>query len=276
MAENKPLKINKRLPQILLPKEKREMFANWWNSDIRFESTIPHSFEEGYLFVENPVFSDITAYKDMIKGIAKLYKLTYRQVETQLKNFMESMSTLILYFRFTSGNSMYIETYDKNYNRVSNINFTVGESGVPAKEINLYSQDEIQACENFDEVLNIFNYTNMGFLVTCLWYIATTAKTTKYVYEKKTPMVEKRHKNVVVVSDTKTINTPIYDMKKIRTVKVDTLQARKKGWTYSHSFQVHGHYRHYKNGKTIFINSFVKGKDKEFKAQQIILKPKED
>lgn len=40
------------------------------------------------------------------------------------------------------------------------------------------------------------------------------------------------------------------------------LITRKKGWTYSHSFQVHGHY---KDGKVIFIESYVKGKDKPFK-----------
>ena len=65
-------------------------------------------------------------------------------------------------------------------------------------------------------------------------------------------------------------------MNKIRVVSIDRLQTRKKGWTYSHSFQVHGHYRHYRNGKTIFIQPYIKGKDKEFKSQQIILDPSEN
>lgn len=38
--------INKRLPRIKLPANKIKMFADWWNSDIRFEDTVPHSFEE--------------------------------------------------------------------------------------------------------------------------------------------------------------------------------------------------------------------------------------
>ena len=117
--------------------------------------------------------------------------------------------------------------------------------------------------------------TLLSQLVTAMWYIATT-KSTKYIYENKTPVITGRKKNIVQVSNTKTINTPIYDLNKIRVVKVEHLQTRKKGWTYSHSFQVHGHYRHYRNGKVVFIQSYIKGKDKEFKAQQIILDPKND
>ena len=62
-------------------------------------------------------------------------------------------------------------------------------------------------------------------------------------------------------------------MTKIRTTTVERLTVRKKGWTYSHSFQVHGHYRHYKDGKVIFIESYIKGKGKPFKAQTTILSP---
>ena len=46
-------------------------------------------------------------------------------------------------------------------------------------------------------------------------------------------------------------------MGKVKVVKVEHLQKRKAGWTYSHSFQVHGHYRHYKSGKVIFVKEFT-------------------
>ena len=50
MAEQrKVLKIDKHLPQILIPPKTRAMFINWWNSDIRFEKSIPHPFEKGYI-----------------------------------------------------------------------------------------------------------------------------------------------------------------------------------------------------------------------------------
>jgi len=124
-----------------------------------------------------------------------------------------------------------------------------------------------------DDSADVFSYYNLALLITCMWYIATTKNTTKYVYEQKHPVVVGRSKGVVKVSDTKVISTPIYDMDKIKVIKVDGLVARKKGWTYSHSFQVHGHFRHYKSGKTIFVQSFIKGKGKDFKSQVITLEP---
>lgn len=65
-------------------------------------------------------------------------------------------------------------------------------------------------------------------------------------------------------------------MNKIKKVKTEGLIKRRKGWTYSHSFQVHGHYRHYSNGKIIFIQPFIKGKGKEEISQVITLNPKEE
>lgn len=273
--DKKTLKINKRLPQILLPKEKLQMFIDWWNSDIRFEKTVPHSFDEGYLIVENKQHLTPENFKDMIKVIAKAYKTTYRNIENQLKVFLDVMSKFTIYFKFTDENAMYIETYGNDDCIISSITFSIGETNIPEKEINLTDEERLKNCKTTDDILNIFNWNNLSLLITCLWYIATTTRSTKYIYEKKSPVIAKRHKKVVVISDTKTINTPIYDMRKIRVVKVENLQSRKKGWTYSHAFQVHGHYRHYKNGKTIFIDSFIKGKNKTFKSQQLILNPKE-
>ena len=60
----------------------------------------------------------------------------------------------------------------------------------------------------------------------------------------------------------------------LKKVKVAHLIKRRQGWTYSHSSQIHGHYRHYKDGKTIFVNSYIKGKNKELQPQVITLDPK--
>lgn len=125
----------------------------------------------------------------------------------------------------------------------------------------------------FNSLMGEIGYEMICLLVTSLWYMATTSPSTKYIYEEKTPMIEHRHKHKIRVSDTKFIITPVYDFSKIRTTVVERLMTRKKGWTYSHSFQVHGHYRHYKDGKTIFIESYIKGKGKPFKAQTTILAP---
>lgn len=268
--KKKTLKIDKTLPQIIVPANKLQMFQDWWNSDIRFEKSIPHSFNSGYMKIANIVAGvDVDNlpdyYRELIKNIAHTLHMTYRSVETQMKEFLSSSKQLTIYFTFTDENSMYAETYDNTNELLSTMTFSVGEGSSEEDEIHFDSTDEL---ENFDDVMNKMNKGNLVILITCLWYIATTSKNTKYIYETKTPVVTSRHKNIVNVSDTKTINTPIYDMNKIRVVKVESLQARKKGWTYSHSFQVHGHYRHYANGKTIFIQPFIKGKIKSLKLNK--------
>lgn len=267
----KVLKIDKRLPQIIVPADKIQMFIDWWNSDIRFEKSIPHTFNEGYMIIDNIKggFSDISTYADLIKTIAKTFHTTYRDIENQFKGFIESSKKLTLYFKFTAENAMFVETYDNEDKIISNMEFAVGENSEPEKSIEF---NKVKAT-NFDDVMEDMNFNNLAIMVSCLWYIATTTRSTKYIYENKTPVVTGRNRGVVQVSDTKFITTPIYDMKKVRVVSVDKLTQRKKGWTYSHSFEVHGHYRHYQNGKVIFIKPFVKGKDKEFKAQKIIVEP---
>lgn len=274
MAERKKLKINKRLPKIMLPAKKLEMFAEWWNEDVRFEKTIPHSFEEGYLFIENEHGMTTDKFKPLIKLAARQFHTSFRNIENQLQEFLDVMKKITLYFKFVKENEMYVESYDADNLILTRINFAVGEDSEPEPRIVLYDTDKVvEDYEDMDGILNHFNLQFVYYLSTCLWYMATTAPNAKYIYEERHPVIEKRHRHTVHVSDTKYISAPVYDMRKIKTVKVERLVTRKKGWTYSHSFQVHGHYRHYKDGKTIFIESYVKGKGKPFKAQTTILDP---
>jgi len=267
----KQLKIDKRLPQILIPANKIQLFIDWWNSDIRFETSIPHAFNEGYVVVDNIIVdnTDVSKFRDLIKATASELGTSYRYVENVFKEFLEKSKKITLYFIFLNDNTIYSETYDDENKIMSRMEFAVGKSEAE-KEIDLNVRNDI---DNIDDLMHDINYVHLALLVTSLWYIATTSRSTKYIYEKKTPQVIGRQKGVVQVSDTKFISTPIYDMSKTRTVKVESLQTRKKGWTYSHSFQVHGHYRHYRNGKVIFIEPYIKGKNKEFKSQTIVVTP---
>lgn len=286
----KVLKIDKHLPQILIPPKTRAMFINWWNSDIRFEKSLPHPFEKGYIKLTYNYLDRedelVKTKTSEIKEIAHNYHCTYRQAETLFKNMLKCFSELTMYFEFVADNAMKVEMYDSTLQMVSRMEFAVGDSepepeitsddilfeyGV--KQLNFSLGTELVTSEEKKSYFDDSMHCLLCIIVTAFWYITTT-KSTKYIYENKTPVITSRKKNIVKVSDTKTINTPIYDMGKVRVVKVEHLQKRKAGWTYSHSFQVHGHYRHYKSGKVIFVKEFTKGKDKDFKAQQIILDPK--
>lgn len=135
----------------------------------------------------------------------------------------------------------------------------------------------LENVQDENERLNKVNYFVVCILITALWYIATS-RSTKYIYNKTyvSKPSKKGDKRVINVKPIKTISTPIYDIGKVKYITLDKLITRRKGWTYSHAFQVHGHYRHYKNGKTIFINSYIKGKGKELQAQKTILEPEEN
>ena len=271
------LKINKRLPQIHIEQKQIDLFIEWWNKDIRFQQTIPHSFEEGYLKCDLNLNIDINKFKDIIKQSAKVYKTTYRVMENTFKDFISMIEHTTIHFKFINNNEVYLNTYDKNNNIISRIEFEYGEDKKDFEEEFTYDKmyNIMNKSNNSDDLMFGFNLLYTIIFVTSIWYIATTRNTTKYVYEQKTPIITSRKKNIVKVSDTKVISTPIYDISKIKTKKVDGLIKHRKGWTYSHAFQVHGHYRHYKDGKVIFVNSYIKGKDKEFKSQTIELKPKE-
>ena len=270
--KDKILRIDNKLPQIILPQSKIGMFIDWYNNDLRLLGTLPQAYNEGYLIIENDIIQiDISKQSEYIKSLAKQLNGTYRQVENRLKYFIEDLEKVTMYFKYVD-NNIQIWLYGKDSTIVSKMSFQVQEG-----ENSLVADRYIDEFTNWDDLLNEFNFYCVILLTSSLWYIATTTKTTKYYYEENRPRYtySANEKSIKSVSKHKTINTPIYDFNKIKKVKVESLIKRRKGWTYSHSFQVHGHYRHYSNGKTVFINSYIKGKNKELQSQIITLNPKE-
>lgn len=270
--KDKILRIDNKLPQIILPQSKIGMFIDWYNNDLRLLGTLPEAYNEGYLIIENDIIQiDISKQSEYIKSLAKQLNGTYRQVENRLKYFIEDLEKVTMYFKYID-NDIQIWLYGKDNTIVSKMSFQVQEG-----ENSLVADRYIDEFTNWDDLLNEFNFYCVILLTSSLWYIATTTKTTKYYYEENRPRYtySANEKSIKSVSKHKTINTPIYDFNKIKRVKVESLIKKRKGWTYSHSFQVHGHYRHYSNGKTVFINSYIKGKNKELQSQIITLNPKE-
>ena len=270
--KDKILRIDNKLPQIILPQSKIGMFIDWYNNDLRLLGTLPEAYNEGYLIIENDIIQiDISKQSEYIKSLAKQLNGTYRQVENRLKYFIEDLEKVTMYFKYVD-NNIQIWLYGKDNTIVSKMSFQVQEG-----ENSLVADRYIDEFTNWDDLLNEFNFYCVILLTSSLWYIATTTKTTKYYYEEDRPRYtySANEKSIKSVSKHKTINTPIYDFNKIKKVKVESLIKKRKGWTYSHSFQVHGHYRHYSNGKTVFINSYIKGKNKELQSQIITLNPKE-
>ena len=276
------LRINPLLPNIIISKDKINLFVDWYNKDIRFQKELPHTFEKGYIRIKSMLFSaDISNYNIFIKALAKQYNKTYRQIENMLKLYVDGINDVTVYFEF-KGDMFYNYIYRKDGKILSKAEAQIGDNKQPSPEITLtsLSNNDINKLNNeqefVDDVQNKFNYFCLAICSTCLWYLATTTKTTKYKYKEKPKEEYNPNKRVVYVKENKNVTTPIYNLDNIKIKTVDRLINKREGYTYSHSFQVHGHYRHYKDGKVIFINSYIKGKDKPFKRQNIIINPKEN
>lgn len=293
----KELIINTKLPKIYLPKKKIKTFIDWYNKDLRFVSEVPKAFNEGYFILENDFMtSSKGALRDILKrDFREFKKQDPKQIwdlyKIRMDYQVEHSNTLTFYFKFVEESRIKIEVYLSDGSKLLDSEYIYNDTEKETKE---YSEDDghyIKASrsnvnkeidlENWykdktnytDYIAEIVRITAQLFGCT-MWYLSTSTNTTKYIYDnsKKNENIEK------VIRDPqriKTKSTPIYDLTKIKEVKVEGLIKRRKGWTYSHSFQVHGHYRHYKNGKTIFIQSYIKGKDKDFQQQNIIINPKE-
>lgn len=272
------LHIRNKLPQIVVPIDKISMFLDWYNADLRFTDDIPRSFNEGYMFVENDFLKldyNSIEIREAIKEAARDAKTTYRVMESFLQRNQKDLENLVVYFRFND-NLLNLYMYGQNSSKLLTT-LVVGLDKIKEDEPNppierYMSGDNITSPDVFPK---LYMYYCFILLQCALWYLATTTKTTKYYYEERRPVTHHKEKRTVNPRSVKTVSTPIYDFKKIRKVKVEGLVKRRKGWTYSHAFTVHGHYRHYKDGKVVFVKSYIKGKGKEQIGQKIVLNPKE-
>lgn len=276
--KDKKLRIIKKLPQIYLPENRKEMLLKWYDEDLRFQDEIPKTFERGYLLMDN--FYEIkdafnlSLHPNIIKKVAKEYKMTYKETEQLLLGkFINQSSDITIYFEFRHI-FLYIDLYfNDEFINTTTIDISKTDKNEPNPKLIEVLDTMIKNGEN---LYSLYAYQAFIYLQCVLWYLATTTKTTKYYREGEKNQFYHEKKEIINPKKNKYITTPIYDMGKIRKVKVEGLIKRRKGWTYSHSFQVHGHYRHYKDGKTIFIEPYIKGKGKEEITQKIIINPKEE
>ena len=218
--KDKILRIDNKLPQIILPQSKIGMFIDWYNNDLRLLGTLPEAYNEGYLIIENDIIQiDISKQSEYIKSLAKQLNGTYRQVENRLKYFIEDLEKVTMYFKYVD-NNIQIWLYGKDSTIVSKMSFQVQEG-----ENSLVADRYIDEFTNWDDLLNEFNFYCVILLTSSLWYIATTTKTTKYYYEENRPRYtySANEKSIKSVSKHKTINTPIYDFNKIKKVKIESL-----------------------------------------------------
>ena len=288
--------INKRLPYIKLPKEKIELFTKWYNVDLRDLEELPKVFEEGYLEIDT---SDYISVK-----MPTIFDIKSEEKFNQLKELYNKVaitySKMIIHFEIKTDNIINTTGYygDGNY-AFRRIEFNIKEddiikkirqsvSGISDREdkylpeindrlvLDLLSSNTMEDMKAVqDEFNRKLGDSCLGLLISVVWYLATN-KSEKYIVNH-TQIIES-DSNVNKKHNTKSrdryIRTPIYELVDKQQPTIDKLIKRRNGWTISHSFQVRGHYRHYKNGKIVFIKSYKKGKELDnFENKTIILSP---
>ena len=267
------------MQRIKLPKKVLPMLEKWYNEDIIKETSVPHTFEEGYLIFEDADTLDEKA-KDEIRYIARKTHAVYRKVEEMYK--MLNGKETILYFKFLNDSELYIERYtDKMLIQKGKYNINETQF-LKTDALKAMWQMQVELLGWTEKTAQEYLKSKTGYcvamLITTLWYIATS-KSTKYIHnEVAFPLMRQTDKKTKVIREvtSKRITTPIYDLGKTKVVSLEMLKKRKRGWTYSHAFSVRGHYRHYKSGKVAFIKSYIKCKNLETKDTEIIVSPKED
>ena len=264
------------MQRIKIPRKVLPMLEKWFDEDISKETSVPHTFEEGYLIFEDADTLDDNA-REEIKYIARKTHAIYRKVES-LYQTLNGKET-ILYFKFLNDNELYLERYtdrmliQKGKYRIGGVTSLKANDVLWKMQVELIGWTEKTAQEYLKSKSNYY----AAILVATLWYMATT-KSTKYIHNTVAfPLVRQSTKKAQRISEVtrRKITTSIYDLGKTRVVSLEMLKKRKKGWTYSHAFNVRGHYRHYKSGKVIFVKPFVKCKNLEIKDTEIIVSPKE-
>ena len=266
----KKFKIDKSIPKIYLPKEKLNMFLDWYDQDLKFQVEIPQALNEGYIFIENEFIKfNEEPIKESIKKQAKILHTTYNMIKKAIEMLEEETKHAVIYFKFLNNSVNVFCFIDERQVAYLNCNFDLDQlpKFETVRNIPIKSAD-------FDHEGVLYAYNLLCIFVAVMWYLATTKNVNKYRYEvDRYATKDNDIKKVVQIKDKRVVTTPIYDMGKIKTIKVDKLIQHRKGWTYSHSFGVCGHYRHYKSGKVIFVKPFIKGKGKDKKVQDIILNP---
>ena len=276
------LNINKRLPYIKLPKEKIELFTKWYNIDLRELEELPEVFEEGYLEIDTSAYINVK--------MPTIFDIKSEEKYNELKKLHNKVSVtyskMIIHFTIKPNNIINIVGYYGDGEYAFNIEFNLKEDETVKKIKQYIASTSDRDYKHLPEIqdklfLDLYQFSTMdemktaqnefnrklgdsclGLVISVIWYLATNTSekylvsNTKVVESHQNINTNKHHKH-----HNRTITAPIYYLVDKKPITVDKLIKKRNGWTISHSFQVRGHYRHYKNGKTIFIKSYEKGKE---------------
>lgn len=286
------LELDYKLPIISIPENKTIPFLKWYAEDISKNNIkdIPEVFEEGYITIKSiPCTFLNNCRAEYTKYLAHIEKMTFRQAETLLKEVYDAMlNDVVMHYKFINGLAS-IGIYSSKDCKLM-ITLPLDAYAERNPETPLSSLGDVITVEDTVEISDASCATNeghefqntmmmvyLGLFASAMWYMALYKN--RYKYEKQVGREEIRETILnrprpKKINDTKILTASFYDLSRAPQSKVQTLIKKREGFEYSHQFDVRGHWRHYKSGKVVFIESFTKAKDKPRLQQNIILNPK--
>ena len=300
--EPKKLKIDNKLPQIIIPKEKVKLFIEWFLKDLWRENELPMVFQEGYISTE---LSDIIKIKTL--SVLELNEKSFGVQNILISEIQKNYSRIIIHYKIYNKKEVILSIYSEaTGERVCNMkkfDISLIKSYALIKQTRDIIANKSENCntdlvvdipkmkqesdevKNLTDMLRSFNegwaYSCVFILISSFWYLASiqNSKEETYVGNKNNNKITKGNTEKNTRKDTgriKNLTNSIYDFSIIKSTNVNKLIAKKKGWKISCEFQVRGHYRHYKSGKVVFIKPFEKGKGLENKSTILKLLPNEE
>lgn len=195
--------------------------------------------------------SEEQVFKDSLNRLPAHLKLNGKQIKqlrTVARNYVNSDLTI----EFTYGNPHTVTLIDPIGKKI--FQFSYMESiPLPIISLNDFAKNGV-----------VFSFRVLNLITNTLNYIQSP-KAEVVISERKESMNTNKNKKVKTSKNRKTyIHKKIY---KVLNVPED--YVKRSYIRTAESWGVRGHWRHYKNGKKVWINSYIKGrKDKQEKSKE--------
>lgn len=284
------------IPRIFIPNEKIELLVGWYRDNYNLINDIIPIFNEYYITIDlkNIIhilkpsilnasqFQTIDDFK-LALNIANAFEdfcscihihIVHKTNKVKLTSY-SNKNQIIGVFQCHDDNKTPDDFYDTKYicSLFKNIFNDAVTSNKVEYHINMSTYTNIDNI--FNKLINALNTLEIVLFSSVNHYIYNYAKTININKDQLIKNLDDTCKRIISKDkkDYKFLTKPLYDIGKLDLV----IKNNRKSFVHTppdHAFIVKGHWRHYKNGKKVFINSYIKCEDRGNLVNNIIVKPR--
>lgn len=281
IKENKPLPLIRKLPQIYIEQEKVQTLLQWLNDNSELKKKkIPHVLEEGYIIYYNHELDvDYSSEGvEAIKYVAHTNHTTYNEAKRRFENLTQRTNPFWIYFHW-EGDICKIHVYDA----LRQLHLISIQAHDEETEQVYEMPDKLDTTAilsyAFDDNRDVWpRYIAMrsAMIVTSVFMYMNMQKNNKPYQHKSKHNYDIKRKIQIEEPDLKIISTPVFDLTK-KKITVDRLNRQHSEYIRrTEAWNVRGHARHYKSGKTIWVNSYIKGNKEKYEGEIYSISPREE